>query len=320
MIRNVLGSRLREVGAAGRAAEVTPPTPGPSGKLDVEACYRYCEALARAHHHNFPVASLFLPSRLRPHVLALYAFARAADDFADEPRWAGRRAEELDRWEDLLHRCFHGEVDHPIFVALGETAARFDLPITPFVDLLSAFRMDLRTRRYATWRELMGYATMAARPIGQVMLYVFGYRDVERHRYAEELSTALALTSFWQDIARDLGRDRIYVPQEDLKHFGVAEEDLFARRESPALAALCRSEVARTRAVFERARPLVDLVDDDLGVEIALVWHGGWRALRKIEKAAGRVFGPRVTLSPLDKARALGHALARRGTGLLSRI
>lgn len=316
MIRHV----VRKSVPSGGVRPVAPPWPTPEGSLDLEACYRYCEAVARARHHNFPVGSIFLPARLRPHVFALYAFARAADDFADEPAFAGRREEELARWEDLLHRCYHGEATHPIFVALRETIERFDLPITPFLDLLTAFQMDLRTKRYATWNDLLAYTALSARPVGRVMLYVFGYRDPDRHRFADELSTALALTAFWQDIAQDLARDRIYVPQEDLKHFGVTEDDLYARRESRELSALVRYLCARTRAVFERAQPLVDLVDDDLGVEMALMWHGGVRALEKIEARAHRVFGPRVALDAGDKARVVLSSLRRRGAGLLSRL
>jgi squalene synthase HpnC len=299
---------------------VSPPVPGPSGRLDAAACYRYCEALARAHHENFPVASTFLPERLRPHIFALYAFVRTADDIADEPAYAGRRPEELDRWDDLLHRVYHGEADHPIFYALRETVKTCDLPINPLRDILMAFRMDLRVKRYSTWNDLRAYVTLAAHPIGRMLLYVFGYRDAERHRYADDLSTALALTNFWQDVGRDLGRDRVYLPKEDLVHFGVKEDDLFARRESPRLAALIKYQCARTRALYARSRPLLDLARDDLGIELAMIWHGGSLALSKIEDRANFVFGPRVRLTTADKAYVLSRALFHRGRGLLSRF
>jgi squalene synthase HpnC len=311
VIRHVVGER--------DPAVVSPPPPAPGRPLDVADCYRYCEAFARAHHENFPIASRFLPERLRDPVCALYAFIRTADDFADEPAYAGRRAEELDRWEDMLVRCFHGEADHPIFVALRDTVQRRDLPIAPLSDLLTAFRHDLRVRRYPTWNDLHAYIALAARPIGRLLLYVFDVRDAERHRYAEELSTALALTAFWQDLARDLARDRIYVPQEELRFFGVTEDDLRGRKQTPGVERLHRYLCARTRAHFERARPLVDLVGDDLGVEIALFWYGGSRALDKIEGRAHDVFGPRARLSTADKAWVLAKALRRRGAGLLSR-
>src|SRR5262249_23715385 len=129
--------------------------PLPPQPLELEACYRYCEAVARARHHNFPVASPFAASRLRPPIFAIYAFRRSADDCADEPQYDGRRASELDRWEERLIACFHGEpAEHPVFVALVDTIEKFDLPVTPFSALISGLRTDLEMRRYATYQEL----------------------------------------------------------------------------------------------------------------------------------------------------------------------
>jgi len=292
------------------------PRPALPTTLDTGACFAYCEAFVRAHHENFPVASLFLPGRLRPHVCALYAFTRSADDFADEPQYEGRRAAELDRWEDLLVRCFHGEAEHPIFVALHDTIARFDLPIAPFSDMLPAFRMDLVTRRYATFSELMSYVARAAQPIGRLLLYVFGARDAERIGYGDDLATALALTSFWQDARRDLARGRVYFPQEDLAHFGITEGELEAAYggapQSRALTALLRFQVARTRAYFERARPLLALAPRGIATELSLFWHGGWRALAKVEALAPHLAAPRAQLGPVDKAVVVVRALLPR--------
>jgi squalene synthase HpnC len=288
------------------------PAPPPPVRLDVAECYRYCEAVVRAHHENFPVASRFLPERLRPHVSALYAFVRAADDFADEPQFEGRREAELDRWEERLVRCFHGDADHPVFVALGTSLKQLNLPIAPFSDLLQAFRLDLTTRRHPSFGDLYVYTQRAAQPIGRLLLYVFGVRDSEAHRFADDLATALALTAFWQDIARDLSRDRIYLPMEDLRHFGVNEADLHARRESTALAHLVRFECARARSYFLKARPLLERVEAELLTEMALFWYGGSRMLEKIEANADSVFAGRPHLGTIDKAFVLGKALVRR--------
>src|SRR5262249_33593899 len=281
------------------------PAPPPPTRLDVAECYRYCEAIVRSHHENFPVASRFLPERLRAHVSALYAFVRAADDFADEPEYEGRREAELDRWEDRLVGCFHGHADHPVFVALGATVKQLTLPIAPFSDLLQAFRLDITTRRYPSYGDLYIYTQRAAQPIGRLLLYVFGVRDPEAHRFADDLATALALTAFWQDIARDLGRDRIYLPQEDMRHFGVAEADLRAKRESRALADLVRFECARAHAYYLKARPLLDRVEAELLTEMALFWYGGARA------GEGRGGGG-------ERVRGAPHA-RHRGQGLRSR-
>ncbi|HLU65326.1 MAG TPA: squalene/phytoene synthase family protein [Kofleriaceae bacterium] len=300
--------------------------PAPPSPLELAACYRYCEALARSRHHNFPVASRFLSSRLRPHALAVYAFARTADDFADEPRFAGRRALELDRWEDMLEACYHGQVpEHPVYVALADTISSFDLPITPFSSLLAGFRADLETSRYSTFQDLRGYTALAAEPVGDLFLYLSGYRDPALLGYGRDLATGLALAHFWQDIPADLARGRVYVPEEDLRHFGLAPPDLRAagaseRPElSPRLDALFRFQVARTRSLLERARPLVDLLGDDIAVEMAISWHGGMRILDKIYAAGARVLRERPRLTRYDKAQVVSRAVAWRGGSLARR-
>jgi hydroxysqualene synthase len=309
---------IHRVGTRPRPYVAVPLPPEP---LELDACYRYCEALARARHHNFPVASFFAPAALRQHIWAIYAFARTADDFADEPEFEGRRAAELDRWEERLEATYFGEpADHPVFVALADTIGRFDLPITEFSAMLSGFRTDLDAPRYTTFNDLRSYTALAAEPVGHLLLYLGGYRDPVLHRYADDLSTALALANFWQDIAADADRGRSYVPAEDLRHFGVTVDDLLARRAVPGLAPLIRYQVARTRALFERARPLVVAVGDDLAIELALIWLGGMRILAKIERVGGRILARRPALDAADKAWVVTRALAWRGGSLPRRL
>jgi len=284
-----------------------PPT------LELDACYRYCETLCRARHHNYPVASMFARSHLRKHIFALFAFARVADDFADEPGYEGRRARELDRWEEQLHTAYRGHAEHPVFVALADTVDKFSLPITEFTELLSGFRTDLERRRYATFDELRSYTRQAAEPVGRLLLYIDGYRAPEVHAFAEDLSTGLALARLIQDIAADWDRGRVYIPAEDLRHFGVTEADIAARRTSEPVGWLVRYEVARTRSLFMRARPLVDMVGADLAVELALMWHGGMRILEKIDAVGPRLLAERPRLTTADKALVLARALAWRG-------
>ena len=295
--------------------------PSPPHPLELGACYRYCEALARSRHHNFPVASRFLSSRLRPHAFALYAFARAADDFADEPAFQDRRALELDRWEAMLESCYFGDTpDHPIFVALADTIATFDLPITPFASLLAGFRADLETTSYPTYQELRGYTALAAEPVGGLFLYVSGYRDGSVLRFGQELAAGLALAHFWQDIPADLERGRLYVPDEDLRHLGVTADDLRARAATAPVDALLRYQVVRTRSVFERARPLIDSVSDEMAVELAISWYGGMRILDKIYSAGARVLAERPRLTSVDKAQVVSRAVAWRGGSLARRV
>jgi squalene synthase HpnC len=284
--------------------------------LDLEPCYRYCEALVHARHHNYPVGSMFARSALRKHIFALFAFARVADDYADEEQYEGRRARELDRWEAQLHDAYRGKVEHPVFVALADTVDRFALPITEFTELLGGFRTDLERRRYATFDELRSYTRQAAEPVGRLLLYIGGYRAPELHAYAEDLSSAIAITRLIQDVPADWQRGRVYLPAEDLRHFGVTEADIASRRISHAVGNLVRYEVARTRALFERARPLVDVVGADLAVELALTWHGGMRILDKIQHTGKALFAERPQLGNADKALVLARALAWRGETL----
>ena len=303
---------IQRLGVARSPALAVPLPP----TLELAACYRYCEALVHARHHNYPVGSWFARSALRKHIFAMFAFARVADDFADEPAYENRRTRELDRWEEQLHEAYRGRATHPVFVALADTVDRYALPITEFTELLSGFRTDLERRRYATFDELRSYTRQAAEPIGRLLLYIGGYRAPELHAYAEDLATALAVTRLVQDVPADWQRGRVYVPAEDLRHFGVTEADIASRRVTPGVGALVRYEVARIRALFERARPLVDVVGPDLAVELALTWHGGMRILDKIAATGDRLFAQRPQLDSVDKAIVLARSVAWRGETL----
>jgi squalene synthase HpnC len=300
----------------GSAVAPMPWLDPPAGPWSLARSVEYCENFARAHHESFPVASRFVPAEMRPHVIALYAFARAADDFADEPEYEGRRLEALDTWHDELHRCFHGDATHPVFIALHETIEKRGLAMPPFEDLLAAFRMDIETRRYSTFNALRAYTARAADPVGRLILSVFGYRDVELVRFADEISTALQLTNFWQDVAPDAARDHIYIPAEDLHFFGVTEADVKALRPTRALRDLMRFEVTRTRMLYEKGRPLLSRLGNDLKLELALIWLVGTAILDKIEDADFDVFTHRPTIGRRDKAKIVARAAKHWATHL----
>jgi squalene synthase HpnC len=322
VIRELLrGSRPAEGEPAGRTTsghlrsvkdgDPAGPTPlwvTPPGTFSVAAAYEHCEAFARRHHESFPVASRFVPAELRKHLIALYAFARAADDFADEPAYEGRRSEALDAWQAELDRCFHGEARHPLFIALGDTIEKRELPLPPFDDLLSAFRTDLEITRYASFSGLRAYTARSAEPVGRLLLPLFGYRDPALVRFADEISTALQLTNFWQDVAADAARGHMYIPAEDLHFFGVTEADVKALRPTTALRDLIRFEVARTRTLFQHGRPLLRLVGHDLRLELTLIWLLGMAILDKIEAADFDVFSQRPAIRRRDQAKVLAKA------------
>src|SRR3989442_3146162 len=168
----------------------------------------FCARLAREHYENFPVASWLVPARVRPAVQAIYAFARIADDFADEDVHEGRRLDRLDEWQGMLDDCYRGEAIHPVFVALRAAVERFDLPRQPFVDLLTAFRMDVTQRRYPDQEALAAYCRLSANPIGRLLLRLFDLDSPTLERQSDAFCTALQLANHWQDVAVDLAKDR----------------------------------------------------------------------------------------------------------------
>ena len=267
----------------------------------VEEAFAYCETRARAHYENFPVG-LFVPRAKRPYVHALYAFARAADDFADEPVYEGVRKEKLDQWEALTEAAYRGEAEGPIFVALGETVRRLDIPKELLLDLLSAFRQDTEKSRYASWDELLDYCRRSANPVGRLVLLVFEQKDEELPGLSDAVCTALQLANHWQDAALDYARGRIYVPEDLMRRHGVGTWDFSTGRVSDGWRGLMAELIARTRELFERGKPLCDEVGRDLRFEVRLTWLGGMSVLDGIEASGGDVFRNRPSHGVLDKA------------------
>ena len=277
------------------------------GALTVPEAFAYCEARVRAHYENFPVG-LFVPRARRPYVHALYAFARAADDFADEPMYEGHRAQKLDEWERRLHAAYAGEAEDPIFIALRETVRRFDIPRQLLLDLLSAFRQDTVKSRYETWDEVLDYCRRSADPVGRLVLLVFEQAGEDLLPLSDALCTGLQLANHWQDLAVDLRRDRIYAPRELLDRHAVKPWDLNAGTMTDGFRALMAELVARTRPFFERSRGIGDRGGPELRFELRLTWLGGSSILDRIERAGGDVFRRRPRHSLLDKAKLAWRA------------
>ena len=278
--------------------------------------FAYCERLARTHYENFPVGSLLVPKSKRPHVYSIYAFARTADDFADEGYGTGltesERLAALDAWEQQLEDCYRGEATQPVFAALSVTVKELQLPLQLFRDLISAFKQDVVKRRYANFDEVMDYCRRSANPVGRLILLLFGYRDEHLHQLSDHICTALQLANFWQDVAVDLQKDRVYLPLNEMERFGYREDDLGARRFNERYAALLRFQVKRTRALFEQGRPLPSLVRGRLAFELRLIWQGGMRILERIEHNGYDTIHQRPTITRWDKAALLAKALISR--------
>ena len=279
--------------------------------------YAYCERLARDHYENFPVASFLLPASIRPHIAAIYAFARRADDFADEPGpEANERLRLLDAWGARLEQGLippdanrSSAGDDFIFVALEHTIRTHSLPRSLFHDLLSAFRQDVVTTRYATWVDVLDYCRRSANPVGRLVLRVAGYDDQRLDEQSDAVCTALQLTNFWQDFAIDWRRGRLYVPLEDRDRAHARDGDLDAGRMTPEWRAALESVTRRTRALFRAGRPVCDAGGGRLRWELRLTWLGGLRILEATEAAGFDVFTHRPSLRAIDAPSLLWKAL-----------
>ncbi len=272
----------------------------------------YTRWLATHHYENFNVASWLLPRELHQHFYNVYAYCRWADDLGDEVPDPAQALALLGEWDQELQRCYSGAPLHPVFVALQPTAQQFEIPITPFADLLRAFRQDQTVKRYADWAGVLGYCRYSANPVGHLVLYLCGYRDAERQQLSDCTCTALQLANFWQDVARDLEKGRIYIPLDRAAAHGVNEADIVARRFSPAFANLMKELIAYTRDLFQRGSPLAQQVRGELRVDIELFSHGGLAVLEAIEAMGYNTLAQRPAISRGKQARLLGRALVSR--------
>ena len=288
-----------------------------------EAAYAACQRLARQHYENFPVASRLMPPASRPHIAAIYAFARIADDFADEGADPpASRLARLDDWRDRLHAAAAGRPvmvptqDHVdashVFTALAETIAVYRLDVSLFDDLLSAFRQDVVTTRYETWMQLLDYCRRSANPVGRLVLAVTGYRNHTLDIGSDAVCTALQLTNFWQDLARDWAKGRLYVPLEIVRAAGAEERDLDAERFTPAWQTALREVASRTRRLFMDGRAVADGVSGRLKWELRATWLGGVRILDRLEASEFDVFRRRPSLGLVDAAAIAGRMVVWR--------
>ncbi len=316
----------------------TSPWTGPWTK---EAAYGYCERLARSHYENFTVGSRLIPRDRLRHVYAVYAYCRTVDDLGDEaaPGSAALQSNQsksnqsstpdttsllsppedfkledfdgdvsayrlalLDIWQLELETCYAGTPEHPVMVALQETIQTFDLPPEPFLKLIEANRMDQRRQRYPTYADLLHYCDHSANPVGHLFLYLFGYRDEERQRLADATCTALQLTNFWQDVARDYQKGRIYLPQEDLARFGYTEAELAQGVFNDSFCRLLAFEVERAMTLFREGATLVPTLTGPARLDVALFTRGGVAVLDAIRKRGYDVLTARPSLSRARKA------------------
>ena len=271
---------------------------------EVRDAQNWCQRYTRQHQENFTVVSWFLPRELRGPMFAVYAFCRYTDNLGDEA--AGDRLALLDEWEAELRAAFDGSPSHPISVALAHLACRKPLEPDPFLRLIEANRLDQTKTRYADFQELLGYCRLSANPVGEMVLALWDITDDERRKLSDATCTALQLANHWQDVRRDWRAGRLYLPLDDLRRFGLSEDDLAAQiaagRANRAFRDLMRFQVDRAEAYFRAGDALVRLVPRELAVDLRLFGDGGRAALQAIKRRDYDVLAARPRVSSARRA------------------
>ncbi len=277
---------------------------------DIEQAQLFCRKLARSHYENFLVVSVLLPKRLRQDFCNVYAFCRTADDLGDEIHDRQVAMAQLENLRDLTRSCFAGRTDTALFTALADTIARHKIPIDPFLDLIDAFEQDQRVTRYETFDDLMGYCRRSANPVGRIVLYLCGCRDPRAAGFSDLTCSALQLANFWQDVRRDLIElDRVYLPADQMRQFGVTEDQLRDGRCDKGYRDLIKAQVDRTEAMFEGGDELLPLLDPSVRGHIALFGKGGRAILQSIRDRDYDTLSTRPELSAWQKSRLLLSAV-----------
>jgi 15-cis-phytoene synthase len=294
--------------------------------MTVDEAYAFCRAIAHKHGANFSVGFRFLPRTKRRAVYAAYAYCRWADDIADEDggqapspvrdQQAGGQARApvlhlLDDWQRELDLCYAGEPAHPITIALADALKHFAIPKSTFVALIDGCRQDTVKLRYENFAELLHYCELVAASISDISLSIFGYRSDSAIEHGRHLSTALQLTNVTRDVGDDLSRDRIYVPQEDLRHFNVTEKEIFDRCESDRMRALIEFQIERAESYFRAAEPLLDELDFDARFPVLLMGGVYATVLGKLKKDPLMAIRKRLSLSMLQKMLVVGTRVLR---------
>lgn len=278
----------------------------------LEESLAYTKWLATSHYENFHVVSFLLPKRLHQDFYNVYGFCRWADDLGDETGDTTKSLELLKWWRGELRKCYAGQAAHPVFVTLKDTAAKYQLPIDPFDDLIKAFESDQVKTRYANFEEVFEYCRYSANPVGRLVLGLCGYRDAERHALSDATCTALQLANFWQDVTVDTQKDRVYLPLDLLAKHGCTVEQIFERRFDDNFRGAMKEAVDVARELFLKGLPLADTVDRRLAIDLDLFSQGGLKVLEKIEAQGYDVLRARPAVSKVERVALLIGAVWHR--------
>ena len=275
----------------------------------VNSSFKYCEKIAKEHYENFPVASLLLPKKKRKYVFAIYAFARIADDFADEPGIEGgneKRLALLNEWHGKLKDCYSGKAYDPVFIALGETVKDNNIPVETLESLLKAFKQDVVKQRYKNFNEILEYCSNSAIPVGRLVLMIFGCFNKKFFEYSDKICTALQLTNFWQDVSVDLKKNRVYLPEDDIEKFEYSYNELFDKVCNRNFKKMMEFQLTRTQRLFDEGYKLIEMTHGEPGLkklskELKLIWLGGTTILKGLKDIDYDVFNHRPVISKFGK-------------------
>lgn len=294
--------------------------------MTVDEAYAFCRAITHKHGANFSVGFRFLPRVKRQAVYAAYAYCRVADDIADDGVSPDFPADEsharqlddprsrelaLDSWQRELDACYEGHPTHPVTIALADTLKHFAIPKSAFVALIDGCRQDMVKTRYETFAELLRYCELVASSISDISLAIFGYRSEKAIEYGRSLATALQLTNVTRDIGDDVTRDRVYLPAEDLRRFGVLEREIVERAENERVRQLVEFQIARAEGYFREAEPLLRELAFDARFPTLLMGGVYATVLAKLRKDPMRAVRERIRLSALQKMLVVGTRLLR---------
>ena len=274
----------------------------------IEEAYHYCKRLTLKADSNFALSFRFLPKTKKNAIYAVYAFNRCADDFADEITDAKDSLSKLGKWESMLDECYRGRaIQHPVMVAFTDAIQRYDIPKKPFLDAIKGFRMDLSINRYKTFKELKNYCELVAGTISTVSLHIFGLMDKKAFEFGKHLSFALQLTNIIRDVGKDIARNRIYMPVEELNRFHYTEEDLSSLKDNENFYELMRFQIKRAREYFIKANPLIDLIPHDSRFTVVMIGAIYFHLLKKISECGIPVLHDVVQLTKWEKFKVVAR-------------
>ena len=277
----------------------------------VEQAYQYCLNLAQSHYENFPVASGLLPKRIRRSVSVIYAYARTADDYADEGNLsAEERVQQLNEMETKIQSIYSGEdPDEILYIAVQDVIRKYDLPSEPFLDLLTAFRLDVTKTRFQDFDEIINYCHYSANPVGRLLLYLYKSATPYNFEYSDAICSALQLINFLQDIHQDYHENnRIYLPLDEMSRHSITENDIKESNNSPDMRAFIDTQILRAEKMLLSGLPLGNILKGRIGLELRAITYGGLRILHKLRNKRDDVYA-RPRLNKLDWIWVISHAI-----------